>query len=559
MTLLTIENGELRLNSNLDEYTFGKTGHDAILNQEGVIFDGKNFLQWGFEEVKSYEAEKNGTLQNLVFYCMKNPLSKKAKTLAEFYEEGGEAAFSAVKTVCEVLTKAAVNGNSVPLVGAGGIMVDGDKVFFAPQTLFDYASNTLSAQDKLNLQNGFLNETIDTLPALCFERAALVYRLLARKLPFTATDSIARNADIFDRKFLPVEYCVNGIDSELATAINNALKLNSTAINVPGKKKKGKASEDLKPSADFPLEKLEEAYKLSLTSDNNEEFNEKVAAYIKSQNSKISTKRNLKRNATTITVLSIAVIIIATITVNSIKGRGDDYTSIGLTSTETIRAYMNAVNEKNTTLLSDFGSGKTPGDFGDMVSRIFVMHKQRQAYANDNGYAAPANWLFCITDEKRYSLSGIYGITNLSIDGKAESLNVALKKRNEKPAPLEKEGNVTLTDGATSVHKLEYYLIYTEGEVADFVVEKASTTITLTFTKNRWIITDIQISSNDLKVDCSEFKKDYFAAIQQYNDVILAAEGLRGKYVWLPEKSALQQEKERIEYELTHPYAELGF
>ena len=73
MTLLTIENNELRLNTNLDEYTFGKTAHDSILSQEGVLFDGKNFRQWSFEEVKSYEVEKNGSLQHIVFYCAKNP------------------------------------------------------------------------------------------------------------------------------------------------------------------------------------------------------------------------------------------------------------------------------------------------------------------------------------------------------------------------------------------------------------------------------------------------------------------------------------------------------
>ena len=55
MNLLTIENKELRLNTNLDEYTFGKTGHSSIASQEGVLFDGKNFRQWTFEDVKSYE------------------------------------------------------------------------------------------------------------------------------------------------------------------------------------------------------------------------------------------------------------------------------------------------------------------------------------------------------------------------------------------------------------------------------------------------------------------------------------------------------------------------
>ena len=560
MQLLTIENGELRLNSNLDEYTFGKTGHDSILSQEGVIFDGKNFRQWTFEEVKSYDAQKNGSPQRLVFYCAKNPLSDGAKTLAQYFDEGGEACLAAVKAVCTALTSAAINENAIPAVGAGGIMVDGDKVLFAPESLFNYAANSLPAEDTLNQHTGFINETIRGLPSLCFERAAIIYRLLAKRLPFPATDSIARNADIFDRKFLPIEYCVNGIDSGLALAINNALKLNSTAVNVPGKRKKGKASEDLKPSAEFPIEKLDEAFKLSLNTTEDKDFEEKVAAFIKNQNSKINTKRHIKRNTTTIGVIAGIVLVVVIVTINTIKTRNEDYTSVGLTSTETIRAYMNGVNEKDTLLLSDFGEGKTPNDFGDMVSRIYVMHKQRLAYGGDNGFGDPANWLFYITDEKKYAGSGIYGISNLKVDGKAESLEVELKKKNEKPAPLEKEGNVTLADGMTSIHKVEYYMFYTQGEDVDYIVEKVSGIFTLTFKKNRWVITEIDTEGTDLNVDCKQFFQDYLAALKESeNDVIKAVDSLRPKYEWLPEKDAMQREKERIEYQILHPLEAVGF
>ena len=562
MQLLSIENGELRLNSNLDEYTFGKTGHDNILSYEGVIFDGKNFRQWTFEDVKSYDAEKNGSLQRLVFYCAKNPLGNDAeniKTLAQYFEEGGENALTAVKSVCTAITAAATNGNPIPFVGAGGIMIDGEKVLFAPEALFSYAANTLPAEETLNQHTGFLNDTIKDLPALCFERAAIIYRLLAGRLPFTATDSIARNADIFDRKFLPVEYCVNGIDSGLALAINNALKLNSTAVNVPGKRKKGKSSEDLRPVADFPLEKIDEAFRLSQNNKEDKDFEEKVSAYIKAQNSKINTKRHIKRNATTLTVIATIIVIVICVTVSTLRTRGEDYTSVGLTSTQTIRAYMNGVNEKDTMLLSDFGDGKAAGDYGDMVSRIYVMHKQRLAYGNDNGFGYPANWLFYITDEAKYKRSGIYGVTNLKIDGKAETLAVELKKKNQNPAPLEKEGNITLENGSTSVHKVEYYLLYTEGEEVDYIVEKVTSTVTLTFKKNRWIITDIQYDGKNLGVDCNAFKKDYFAALEKTNgEVIPAVDSLRSKYEWLPEKDAMQREKEQIEYYLTHPYASLG-
>lgn len=562
MTLLTIENNELRLNSNLDEYTFGKSSHDNILSYEGAIFDGSNFRQWSFEEVKSYQAEKNGRPEHLVFYCANNPLGSGARTLAQLLEEGGDTALKAATTVCAALSSAAKNGNTIPAVGAGGILVDGDKVLFAPEALFSYAANTLSGQDNLNLQAGYLNETLKELPLLCFERAAIIYRLLTGSLPFTATDSVARCSDIFDHKFLPVEYCVEGIDSQLARAINNSLKLNSTAVNVPGKRKKGKASEDLRPVADFPLEKLAQAFEQAQNQAKNgpsPEFSEKVAAFKKSQNSKINTKRNIKRNTTTIAVIAAVIITGVVITINTIKSRGEDYTSTGLTSTQTIRAWANGINDKDTMLLSEFSSGKAAGNINDMVSRMYVLHKQRMAYGNDNGFAYPANWLFYIHDDKSYSRSGVYGITNLKIDGKEESLKVELKKKKDKPAPLEKEGSVTLQEGSTSVHKLDYYIISTDGTDVDYIVEKSTATVTLTFTKGRWIITDVELKSKNLKVDCRAFKDDYFAALaSSEGQVIPAVKTLRTKYPWLPEQEAMQREADRINYQMEHPFGELG-
>ena len=53
--LITISDGELRLTSNLDEYSFGKTNYDSIVTQEGLLFDGKNFTSWTFSDVKSFE------------------------------------------------------------------------------------------------------------------------------------------------------------------------------------------------------------------------------------------------------------------------------------------------------------------------------------------------------------------------------------------------------------------------------------------------------------------------------------------------------------------------
>ena len=566
MKLLTIENNEIRLNSALSETAFGKTKYEDVVTQEGVLFDGKSFLQWTFDEVKSYPVEGS---ENLVFYCAKNPLSADAKTLAEYLESDDEKALAAVKAVSRALTIAAINGNEIPVNGSGGILIDlkdikvpeTSKILFVPEILYQYSANSLNPKENLELRSGYINETIHGLPAICFERAAIIYRLLTGKLPFAAENIEARNADILDKKFLPLELCINGIDTELAEAVNNALKLNSNAVNQPGKKQKGKKSEDLTPVQEFPLEKLEEAYKLSKNQPKSEDFDEKAAAYLKNQTSKINAKRNIRRNSTTILAALGGLVVLAIIIANTISSRGSDYTSVGLTSSQTIQGYFYGVNEKDVSLLSDFSTGKSAENFDNLVTNIYVLHKQRLAYnASDNGFANPANWLFFITDEAKYNLSGIFGITNLKIDDKAVSLSTDLKKRNEKPSPLTKEGNVTLQNGSVSVHKIEFYMLISGDEDADFEITKATGTATLTFKKNRWVITEFNYEEKPVSVDSSAFKKDYFKALSDYEyDVMQATESLKKKYPWMPEKDAMQREKEQRDYYLSNPYAVMGF
>ena len=141
--LITISDGELRLTSNLDEYSFGKTNYDSIVTQEGLLFDGKNFTSWTFSDVKSFEDPDRK--ERIVFYCGKNPLSSQAKTLAAFYKQDDEESLQAVKAVCQAYQIAAKSKLEFPIMGAGGILVDlsknETKILFLPQGLY---KNTVS-------------------------------------------------------------------------------------------------------------------------------------------------------------------------------------------------------------------------------------------------------------------------------------------------------------------------------------------------------------------------------------------------------------------------------
>lgn len=558
--LITISDGELRLTSNLDEYSFGKTNYDSIVTQEGLLFDGKNFTSWTFSDVKSFEDPDRK--ERIVFYCGKNPLSSQAKTLAAFYKQDDEKSLQAVKAVCQAYQIAAKSKLEFPIMGAGGILVDlsknETKILFLPQGLYKNTVSGLSASDYYEEEGAWINQTIYNLPAICFERAVFVYKLLTGSFPYANIDQIERNADILDQNFLPLEMAIDGIDLQLAKEVNKALKLNSNVVNIPGKKKKGKNSEDLKPNPDFPMELLDQAWKLSKeqkAKTKNTDFEEKAQTYMKRKKSQIRTKRRIRRNTAKIGVGIALAIVLATIISNTIQTNQGQYYTKGLTSTQTIQAFFMGINAKDVTMISNFVKGKKPQNYVDMVSQIYVLSKQRKIYDKDNGFASPENWLLFSTNAEKYDMSGLYGVTQLKIDGKAYPINVKVYKKNQKPEAVTQEGDILLKDKDQSVRKVEYYLLHSEGENFNIVVEKITDIFTLTYKKDRWIITDISSSSESVKVKPLVFKNDYLNQLILTNgDVIKAVDQLRLSYDWLPGKTELEMEKELMEWNLTHIY-----
>lgn len=558
--LITISNGELRLTSNLDEYSFGKTNYDSVVTQEGLLFDGKNFTSWTFSDVKSFEVE--GKKDRIVFYCGKNPLSKEAKTLADFYKQNDEESLQAVKAVCQAYKIAAQSSMEFPILGAGGILVDLEKkdpkVLFLPRELYKNTVTGLSPSDYFQEEGAWINQTIYKIPAICFERAVFVYRLLTGRFPYANTDDIERNADILDQNFLPLEMAVEGIDPLLAKEVNRALKLNSNVVNIPGKKKKGKNSDDLKPNPDFPLELLDQAWKISkekAENGQNSDFEEKAQTYMKRKQSQVTTRRRIRRNTAKIGAGIAIAIVLATIISNTIKTNQGQYYTKGLNSTQTIQAFFMGINAKDVTMISNFVKGKKPQSYVDTVSQIYVLSKQRKIYDKDNGFASPENWLLFSTNAEKYDNSGLYGVTQLKIDGKNYPINTKVYKKNQEPEAITQEGDIILQDKDQSVRKVEYYLLHSEGENFNFIVEKITDIFTLTYKKDRWIITDIATSSEDVRVKPLIFKNDYLnQLILTEGDVIKAVDQLRIQYPWLPGKTELEMEKELMEWNLTHVY-----
>lgn len=548
--LVIINDNEIKLNSGLDEYMFGKTSYSSVVTQKGVYFDGENFSDWTFDEIKTLEVK--GKDEPQVFYCGKNPLSGNAKSLLDFFECGNhDKMFDAAFAVCKAITVAAKSGYPLKATGAGGIIVDlssaSVSILFLPYDLFKYSTAGLSNYDQANTRNCWLNDTLSDLPSLCFFRATIAYTMLTGEFPFPSSNVVERNADILDQKFLPLELRIPQISPELSLQINKELKLTSTSVNQPGKKQKGKSSEDLKPSADFPLDLLAKEKNNIPSKEHQAELSEQIQNYIKKRDSKINTKRAVRRNTSKIVVGAILVVVIIISSISSIKSHGKEYTTQSLTSTQTIQAFLQNVNQKDATMLGNFTKGRKASKYTDTVSQVYVLSKQRSAYSSDNGFATPENYFIYVTDNYKNKSSGLYGLTHLTIDGVEYEFDITIPVFEQKLPPLTEENGVTLSKGSTIIHEVKYYLLHSEGENNDIFVDDITEEYTCTYLNGRWFISDINTKSDEIDINSTEFKLEYFETLKnnQY-DIPMTIEQMSEQYPWIPSVTSVKREQQRL-------------
>lgn len=571
MSIVNITKDEIKLFSGMNESAFGKTNYASIITQAGVFYDGKEFTRWTFDDIRGEEIDS--TSERQVVYSGKNPFDKdkKAQSLLEFFEKAGspdagitekKEMYQAAYTITALITKAAKENFELPKIGGGGILIQLEedlqaaKILFLPQNLFESSCAGLDSVEYSNLQGCWINSTIFDLPSLCFQRAVIVYKMLTGKFPFPATSLTDRNADILDQKFLPIELRIKGINPLLAKEINKSLKLNANIVDIPGKKKKGKSSEDLRPTPDFPLELLKTLPEdIKTSKEDMEELEEKAEKYLKAQKIKVNTKRAIRRNIARIGITAIVAFILAIMIFNYVKTNQEAYSSRGLTSTQTLEALFQGVNAKDTVLLDNLTKGKMPKNLVSTVSRIYVLGKQRRTYSEDNDFASPQNWILFLKDETFLSKTGLYGVTNVKIDGKLQNLQLQLHSKKENVPPVTEEAGVKLEHGMKSVHLAEYFLLHSEGEQNELFIECVEETYTLTYIKDHWIVTDISSKSKNLPVDSANFYYDYFSLLRMNKgDAIRSVELLSGKYPWLPQKNLLEEEKAYMDQLAKDPF-----
>lgn len=578
MDIITFENDLLKMNSGILEENFGKMSYSSIITEEGVLVKGEkkndvytlDYSPWTFSGVQSFDVDGKRT----VFFMGSSPFSNASnnvQTLNSLLDNKSDknTAFKAGYAVMQIMTDAALNDKNLPYPGAGGTLLELNEnsftVLFLPLNLFDGAVAGKSDAEKARNINWWKNPTLSGYQNLRFARSVIAYKVLTGRLPFPATDTIERNADILDKKFLPLEMCIENADPKLCEKINAELELNSATVYIPGKEKKKKGNKKKNPVdkikdsnetdaqkaarlqkeyqkgvCSFPFELfVENAEKTKPFSD--EELNAKTADYMAKKTARIAAKRKIRRNTGIIIGILIGILVAAVFIINSISTKGSNLTSKGLTAEQTVEAFYQEFNRLNTAFVYDHGKGKAAKNYSDICSQMYVIGKSRTAYSQDRGVLKPAAYFLTLRKETDINKAGLYGISNLSVNGKTKNMDVKIPTLKEKPEAITEDKGITVYDKMQSVQKVHFFLVHTEDSL--LMVEECTDTVTLTFKKDKWIVTDISSEPAFVKVDSVKFFDTFFDVMELIGqDPQATVRIMKTDYPWLPTQKEIEVE-----------------
>ncbi|MCK9170888.1 MAG: hypothetical protein M0P01_10780 [Treponema sp.] len=553
---------EIKLDSGLNEYAFGKTDFSAMLTDEGFIAEADGMLTagtefafraWRFDKIKTIGKGDDAH----VWFCGRG---FSGTSLAELFDAAAAAgadnkskytavyaSFAVCLALSQILKKHIPAGN----MGAGGIYVNSEaekiRILFLPAPLYDTVCGCKGAETYALLQGIWCSKALafHADAALSFTRAVIAYRGLTGHLPYESGDETTRNADELDKNYLRLEHAVNGINKVLAESVDTALELPSLA-----QQKKAPA---VLPVPDLPPDIFYSELGLNGTEIlrtvpregalPSGEFNAKVEAYYKSKKKKVNAKRTIRRNTAMLTGAAAAVVVITVIAVVQHHDNGNKPTSRGLTSSQTVEAFYKAIHTQDIELLDSISRGKAANRYSDSVSQIYVTNKTRNLYDYTDSMITPESWLYSQSQETTQEKRSIFGITSFMLDGQSCSLLVDVPKRNIKPLPVTVEGSTTLSNGCKAVHTADFYIIHTEGENNDIYAEHHTDHVTLTYKDDRWIITDIKPDAEEIQIDSGKFKSDFITACNtDGGDSLQAVLQLKPVYEWLPDSTVMKAE-----------------
>ncbi|MBQ7158893.1 MAG: hypothetical protein IJS09_05670 [Treponema sp.] len=562
--IVSIKDNLIFLSTSLSEDAFGRTQYIREIDENGFVAtipekaadtSDVTFEPWKFTGTKT---DENGIV------AFAGPSLGGGKTLYEIFENGTQSDMhAAAKAVLFALTAALEQNVALNDVGAEGIMLFAEtrtenvaqetdenrttpsytRILFLPANLFDRSANN-TRENYADYQGFFIRKGLTGTDALLFTRAVIAYRALCGTLPYPERDLSKRQADIFDARFVPSYMQINGLNSDLASAIDCGLQVSAEAKPLPGERRfvsekdEERRKKILATAKRFSLDVF--AQELTNSDDSvpatrtpelsEEEFIARRERFLKKQTATVKRRRFTRRNHSRLIVAGIAIVL-AVWAITSFQRENQKLaTSKGLTSWETTQELYATIHKSSVPHLQEIAKGKNLKNLKQIVSGFYVTNRSRFAMNQNEDTVSTAEWLFFKNKTKYWQ----FGLTQLTIDGKSADVFYKYPTRADKPEKLTAEEGVTLKRGATVQHKAEYFLVNSDGD-ARLSINQVRDTVTLTWKGSRWIVTDVKSKNKQQFVFTKDFSADYQAALDATGgDVSKSVALLREKYDWLP-------------------------
>lgn len=534
------DNKRITLSTGMDEAGFGKTRLAVTLPSEfGLMADFSadaekpDFIPFTFTGIYS---DTNGYVNLYSELAGKIPDSESLQPLSTLLGIPGGTAEKSAMLAVKAITCALSRGQKLDPVGAGGILAGKNFVIFLPKNLFECCLNSREKKTQAELNGNYLFKGLSQENGLCFLRAVIAYKALARKFPFAEVNEEARQKDIIDSLFLPLEYAVNGIDENLALCVNDGL---SPKVNFTDESQKN-----------FPLQVLQN--ELGLCKDgtytaifrknavSEGQFKKLSESYFNKKNSKTMLARFVQKNKIALTVIG-SVFFILILSVNSFLNRLENLpTTRGLNSVETIGQFYKAIHTLDVELLQETGKGGDLKGVENVVSAMYVTNKTREGYSNERT-VTPEKWFSIAPKESYRQMPLMYGLTDVLItDPGKRQLSADLVKnayaRKDKPAVAAEDDGLLPEEGDIKKYTVAYYRVFTYGEDAVVNIEKTEDYIMETFAKKRWLVTSV--SSKVISAKEIPMQKIYNAYEKAFEEnkgnFEKTRESLRTVYEWIP-------------------------
>ena len=290
-------------------------------------------------------------------------------------------------------------------------------VFFAPPSLI---RRSVTYNDEY-----YVNPALKGMNAAAFTAAAMLYRLFAGTLPFSAADASVLHEDMRDGNFLPPHLAIPGLDSRLAALIKNALD----PINFERTNPELIASD--KPFGVMFLGEMIEIIPTggqtvsasSLVHPPPEQdcllLEKEKAQFLKKKAASVKTRRFIARNTALLLGLMAGAAVAAFIIFNIISTRAQLPTTEGMDPIQVIESYYHAFGNLDYQMMEACVTGDAGKSDITTVINLFVMNKTRQAYEYTTepfvlpahlwpGGSLPDTPLFGATDLRVEWLSGDY-------------------------------------------------------------------------------------------------------------------------------------------------------